>query len=296
MIFLQIGPGHHKNELAVKRGCKLFNIEYTYSESLDSGNRCNPDIIWAPAVWFEPTLFPNSKIMYGPGLYVFPSKTHPSYDLSISYPDVNKYFFNSLSPWVTTLYGEFVERLKIPYAEIPFGVDTNLFINDSSQKDFDCLIYFKNRHTTCLDKAVQTVRSMGLSCMVIRYGAYSESDYISVLKRVKFCIWVGCHESQGFALQECLSMNVPIFVWNATNMRDEHFNDVQTFSNYAQKLTATTVPYWDSRCGRIWNTTKEMKSELSEFISQLNTYSPRSYVLENLSDQVCFGNLLKKFT
>jgi len=136
---------------------------------------------------------------------------------------------------------------------------------------------------------------MGLTYTVIQYGSYTEKQYISTLNRVRFCIWVGSHESQGFALQECLSMNVPIFVWNATNMRDEYSNNNRLFSNYSQNLASTTVPYWDSRCGKIWDTSKEMSSELSEFISQLNTYSPRSYVLDNLSDKVCFGNLLRHF-
>ena len=295
MILLNIGGGHHKNLDAIKRGCKLFNIEFVQSDNIASVNIKNPHIIWSPSEWFEPTLFPNSKIMYGPQFFVFPSTTHPSCDSLVEYNDISKTFFNTLSPWIITLYEEFVPRMKVPFKSLPFAVDTDKFSPESTPKEYDCLIYFKHRHTNCLNTVIETVKGMGLTYTVIQYGSYTEKQYISTLNRVRFCIWVGSHESQGFALQECLSMNVPIFVWNATNMREEYSNNNQVFSNYSQNLACTTVPYWDSRCGKIWDTSKEMRPELSEFISKLNTYSPRSYVVENLSDKVCFGNLLKHF-
>jgi hypothetical protein len=296
MKFLQFQKAHHKNEAAFQRGCKLFDIEYCFTDDIHKISSFNPDFIWSPITWFEPTLFPNSKILYGPHFFVFPSKNHPSYSMNILYDMYSKHYFNTLSAWCKNVYSEFVESMNVPYACLPFGVDTDLFCPDTNiQKEIDCLVYFKHRHTDCLSKVVKNIQELNLSYKVIQYGSYNEQEYIETLKRVKCCIWVGSHESQGFALQECLSMNVPIFVWNATNMRDEYVNNVGQYTNYSQKLESTTVPYWDDRCGKIWNIHNDMKKEISEFITELDTYTPRSFVIERLSDQVCFANLLRTF-
>ena len=99
-------------------------------------------------------------------------------------------------------------------------------------------------------------------------------------------------------MQECLSMNVPIFLWNVTSMKNEYTNqNLQYYARYSQNLYATSAPYWDDRCGKIWSGKKwsgnNMKTEIEEFMK--GSYNPREYVLETLSDKVCFSNLLKIF-
>ena len=295
MKFLQFQKAHRKNEAAFQRGCKLFDIEYYFTDDIHKISSFNPDFIWSPITWFEPTLFPNSKILYGPHFFIFPSKDHPSYGtFNSEYKSIA--YYNCLSKWNINVHREFIENLKVPFICLPFGVDTDRFCPDTStQKDIDCLLYFKHRHTDCLSKVVKNVQELNLSYKVIQYGSYNEQEYIETLKRVKCCIWVGSHESQGFALQECLSMNVPIFVWNAINMRDECTNNNHSFMEFSENLESTTVPYWDDRCGKIWNIQNDMKTEINNFIESLNTYSPRSFILETLSDKVCFLNLLSVF-
>ena len=50
---------------------------------------------------------------------------------------------------------------------------------------------------------------------------------MAALKQARFCIWIGRHESQGFAFQECLASNVPILVWDVQSMKDctEEYRD-----------------------------------------------------------------------
>ena len=286
--FIQIGKCHAKNEQAFKRGCELFNIQYEFVDSIE--NIRDADLIWSPTLWFEPSLFPNSKILYGPQFFVFPSKDHPS--CGSLYPNTeNRLYFTGLSDWISKLFSEFVESLKVPFIALPFGVDTNKFKPDDTEKTIDFLIYFKHRHSSCANKLLNTVE--GFNYKVIAYGSYTEDEYIDTLKKSKFCIWVGCHESQGFALQECLSMNVPIFLWNVTSMKDEYVNgDRQYYRAYTQNLYATSAPYWDDRCGKIWNG-NDMKFEIEEFTK--GNYNPREFVLETLSDEVCFKRLLTTF-
>jgi len=111
------------------------------------------------------------------------------------------------------------------------------------------------------------------------------------LQNSKFGIWLGRHESQGFALEEALSCNVPLLVWNVTSMNQEYG------LNYPD-IKATTIPYWDERCGEYFYDFEELDNTFNLFISKLDTYKPREYVLENLSVEVCqekFIDLLQKF-
>ena len=58
----------------------------------------------------------------------------------------------------------------------------------------------------------------------------------------KYGIILDAHESQGFAIEEALSCNVPLLVWNVSSMSQEEGG------NY-QHIPATSIPYWDKRCG-----------------------------------------------
>ena len=51
---------------------------------------------------------------------------------------------------------------------------------------------------------------------------YNETDYINYLKECKYGIWVDAHESQGFALEEALSLDVPLLVWNIKSLNQEY--------------------------------------------------------------------------
>ena len=77
-----------------------------------------------------------------------------------------------------------------------------------------------------------------------------EDDYVECLKNAKYGIWVGRHESQGFALQEALSCDVPLLVWGVTNMNQQH--------NWkgCPDVPGTTIPFWDNRCGEFFHETR----------------------------------------
>ena len=55
--------------------------------------------------------------------------------------------------------------------------------------------------------------------------------FFNYLQNSKYGIWLDAHESQGFALQEALSCNVPLLVWNISSMNQEYN------STYNNKIT-----------------------------------------------------------
>ena len=56
---------------------------------------------------------------------------------------------------------------------------------------------------------------------------------------------------------------------------------------------ATSVPYWDNRCGEYFYKKEEFEEKFNKFINKLDTYKPREYVLENLSVEKCAENFKK---
>ena len=108
-------------------------------------------------------------------------------------------------------------------------------------------------------------------------------------------IVLGRHESQGFAIEEALSCNVPLLVWSVT-LRKKEYPYRNEYQNI--KSNVTTIPYWDERCGEFFLEKEELEETFNKFINKLNTYKPRDYILENLSVKKCsenFEELINQF-
>ena len=109
---------------------------------------------------------------------------------------------------------------------------------------------------------------------------YNETEYLNCLQNAKYGIWLDAHESQGFALQEALSCNVPLLVWNVSSLNQD------VGSNYPN-FPATTLSYWNDNCGEVFYNYHEFLNKFNSFISNLNTYTPRQFILDNLSIKKC---------
>jgi len=116
-------------------------------------------------------------------------------------------------------------------------------------------------------------------------NGYDENVFLDYLQNSKYGIWLDAHESQGFALQETLSCNVPLLVWNVTSMDQEYG------SSY-EKYKATTIPYWDNRCGESFYNIEEFEVTYNKFMENIDNYKPREFILENLSVEVCENKLI----
>jgi hypothetical protein len=109
------------------------------------------------------------------------------------------------------------------------------------------------------------------------------------LKRVcnesKFCVLLDGTESQGIAVMEILSMNVPILAF-----------DMTVWSNpNGDKEQATSIPYFDNRCGQICpnHVTKE---SIDRFLRTLSMFKPREYILENHTLIQAAGRYMRCFS
>ena len=189
------------------------------------------------------------------------------------------------SEWVKKLYAKFLPEEKI--CVWPVGIDTDYFSDFSKEnKTNNCLIYFKRRSQEELNRVSQFIESKNIKFNIIKYGDYSENDFIREIKCSKFGFILDNTESQGIAIQEMMSCNLPLFVWDVENWRDR---GDEFLSN------ATSIPFWDSKCGEVFTDEKNINEKFNIFLKNIDLYTPRNYILENLNLKKQALELIKLF-
>ena len=294
MNLLIVDNFHHKNRKGMEMICTKngWNYKYAYG-SLHDIEKIIPeyDIIYFPVRPFDPSKFPEKRFIFGPHFSVFPDNR-----LFVINNQYNNAVYIQPSEWAAATWINMKADRVVPIKQFAFPVDTERFKpNIHRELKEKVFIYFKARHPNEIEFVENALLSLNTNDDAIDYKIfdyrkqYNETDYISWLKQCKYGIWIGCHESQGFALEEALSCDVPLLVWNVKSMNQEHG------SRYGD-IPATSISYWDERCGEYFYKEDEFVETYEKFISKLSTYKPRKFVLENLSVDVCgerFQELIK---
>lgn len=266
---------HHKNLHFILNCKKIYFHIINSIHELNNIDLNIYDIVISPCEPIDVLKYPNIKFIFGPQFSVFPEKTLIKIKGSNS-------VYNLLSEWVICIWEKSLICNNLKLVALPFGVDTQRFnkIKDIKERD-KIIVYFKHRNPKDLIFICQFLKFNNLEYKIFSYDErYNEDEYIYYLHNSKFGIWIDAHESQGFALQECLSCDVPLLVWNITSMKQEYG------SNYPD-LKATTIPYWDISCGRVFYNINEFEENYNIFIKNIENYRPRDFILNNLSIEVC---------
>jgi len=271
---------HHKNLNFILK-CKKINFYIVHSiDAINNIDLNDFDAVISPCDTIDVSKYPNTKFIFGPHFSVFPEDR-------LKIIKGPKTAYNLLSNWVINIWKKFPVCNNLNLIALPFGVDTERFVdNKSITEKNNVMLYFKHRNPTDLYFIESFLKYKNITYSVFSYDRkYDENEYISYLQNSKYCIWVDAHESQGFALQEALSCNVPLLVWNVTSMNQEYGS---TYSN----LPATTTSYWDNKCGETFYNINEFEVTYNKFIENINNYKPREFILENLSVDVCENKLI----
>lgn len=186
------------------------------------------------------------------------------------------------SEWVKNLWsssGVPIEKIGTWFG----GIDTDIFQPKKNIK-YDCLILFKNRSFEELHLIQNVLNKKKLSSLILNHGSYDEEFFLNAANNCKFSIILHNTETQGFAIMEVMSMDLPILVFDFNTWDNKYFE-------------STSVPYFHEKCGNIVPQ-KDFNSEVIEkkidsFLDNINSYSPREIILKNytLDHSV---NLLKK--
>lgn len=284
---------HNKNKL----GVELF-IKHNYLILTENIDEC--DIIFYPSlrgnqnsitdIDIYDKKYNKQLILLGPHFSVFPTDYMKTMDSTIN----DNLIFNTLSNWVYDAYDFCLEKKKLQLVKMPFPVNTELFKPDTSIViKTNIVIYIKIRKSDdyifIIDYIIKKYNNI-YNIKIFNYEEkYVENNYIDSLKNAKFCIWIGRHESQGFALQEALAMDVPLLVFDVYTMGQE--NGYSENIEYCRTI-ATAIPYWSDKCGEKFKNKDLFEQTFDIFISKINNnyYEPRKYILDNLDVHNCFNN------
>ena len=184
------------------------------------------------------------------------------------------------SEWVKN---KFITKFNLPEDKLavwPVGIET---FNNERDITYDCLIYFKRREQKELDAVKQFLDNKNLSYKMVEYGGYGEDGFKQLVNSAKFCFLINGTESQGIAVQEIVSMGVPIIVWDIKEWLDQ---------GEAYRVPATSIPYWDERCGEVFFNIDDLEVTFSKFYATLDQYDPKAFIKDNLSFECSVKTLL----
>ena len=285
MKILYINTGTHQknnNALLNYKNINFTTINHTNIDFIDLGQF---DCVFSPCNPIDVKKYPYTKFIFGPHFSVFPNIEH------MNLIQGNNTTYIQPSEWVVDLWKGFSICQNIRIKSLPFGVDTLKFIDNKNFNDkSNVFIYFKRRQPNELNFLINFLNKQNITFRIFDYiNRYDETDFLNYLQNSKYGIMLDAHESQGFALQEALSCNVPLLVWNVTTLNQEYG------SNYPS-VHATTISYWDDRCGEYFTDVSQLETTFNKFITNLSEYKPREFILENLSIEKCeekFINVVK---
>jgi len=259
---------HHKNYNAI--------INYSKLKLVNDISEC--DVIYSPE-YSNIILSTDKPVICGPHFSVFPNE-HQINPIKTK----KNLIYIQPSEWAKKAWVDFKICNELTIKSVPFGVDTEKFKpNDEGTENYknNIFLYIKRRCPNEINFMINFLQKKNVNYKIFDYvSRYNEEEYLEYLKTCKYGVWLDAHESQGFALEEALSCNVPLFVWNVKYMSQEFL------SNY-KDIEATTIPYWDNRCGEFFYDYNELESTYNKFITNLDNYKPREYILENLSRDKC---------
>lgn len=174
------------------------------------------------------------------------------------------------SQWVKDIYVKWLPENKVIVWNV--GINYDVWNENKLNIEHDFLVYYKRRDRADLDKVISFLKSKNLTYTIIEYGKYSETDLLNAVSKCKYGLLINNTETQGIAVQEMMSCNLPLLVWDVKEWTDRGEDN---------KSAATSVPYFDNTCGEIFYNIEDIEVTYNKFTS--TTYKPREYILKNCS-------------
>jgi len=191
------------------------------------------------------------------------------------------------SEWVKTFYrGE--PALLAKARACPCGVDARFWSpTPGRERARTAVVYWKNGDEAFCQGVERIVRAAGLEPERVRSGPGEHEHFTrealrDLFDRAAIGIFLSAFETQGIALAEAWSMDVPTLAWDP---RAEAAWAGRTF------VAESSAPYLTPATGRPWRSLDELESQLRGALADRAAFAPRQWVLAHMTDAICSAAL-----
>lgn len=266
----------------------LSNLEYDFNYNPRFINKLSKNVIvlsgietLKQAIEFKKRGIIN-KLYAGPNILVFSS----DYNCIIASKEID--IVVTPCNWVVDLYLEDCPTLRNKIITWPAGVNTSYWRPIKKRKsNKQILIYEKQNKGSVgpIEPYVALMQTFGLEVKVMKYGGFTHDQYLKNLNDSILMIGFVTDESQGLAWAEAWSSDVPTFIWR---------NDSSVYQN--RKYSCSTAPYLSNETGLFFDNIIDFEIAMNNFLSGKYSFTPREWVLKNMSDEVCAKQLFCHIT
>ena len=192
------------------------------------------------------------------------------------------------SEWTIDLYKDFPELAR-KIRVCPCGVDAEHWKPTGREKERLAVVYWKSGDERFCETVEAIVRRCGLEPLRFQSKPgenhfFEAAAYREALDRAVVGVFLSAFETQGIALAEAWSMDVPTLVWNP---RSETEWRGRTFTS------KSSSPYLTPSTGAAWRTIDDLEPVLNRALRSLGDFRPRAWVLAHMTDAICSGMLYK---
>ena len=235
-------PGHRALVRSVVEGLRSIEADFNFNPRRF---RDLARVVYAPAneaLLQAARLKRAGKIAYlvaGPVNTLFPSQC----DGLLRMPEIDRLIVPS--DWVLQFYQDDAPELLPKIRLCTCGVDAEYWKPSPARQTRRVLVYWKSGTEAFCEAVEQVVVKRGCQPVRVRYGEYDPDLYKRILDDVELAVFLSSFETQGLALAEAWSMDVPTVVWDPRGPAEWMGRSFQAGSS---------CPFLTSSTGRTWRT------------------------------------------
>jgi len=273
-------PGHFALVRSVVDGLRAIGADFNFNpRTFGAVGR----VVYAPAneaLRQAAALKRRGRIDYlvaGPVNAFFPDEC----DSILSMPEIDRLIV--ASEWVVDLYRQQAPHLVPKIRVCQAGVDAEYWKPVGGSRRDRAVVYWKSGPEAFCAEVEQIVARCGLTPIRIECGRYDRGEFREALERAAVAVFLSSFETQGLALAEAWSMDVPTIVWNPRSdaeWRGRRFR------------AGSSCPFLSEATGRDWTTVAELEGTLRDSLRN-RTFKPREWVLGHMTDSICARDLYR---
>jgi hypothetical protein len=190
------------------------------------------------------------------------------------------------SEWTRNFYRD-LPSLAAKSRVCTCGVDVGYWTPSGRTREQTALVYWKSGEEGFCEEVETIVRQCGLEPRRVRsrhgeHRIFTQADYRDMLDRSVVAVFLSTFETQGIALAEAWSMNVPTVVWDPQG-------DAEWLGR--RFTSASSAPYLTAATGLAFGDIGGLKPALDRALQSLGGFQPRNWVLAHMTDAVCSKRL-----